>query len=220
MPRTVSPGFSSARNTAWLAGAPACGCTLAKPHPNSRLARVDRQPLGDVDELAAAVIAPPRIALGIFVGQHRALRFEHRARDDVLAGDQLDLRLLAATLAVDRRGDFRVGGGQGIGKKAGAALGGRPDSRGNRQDSTSCRRRTRHAQRRFADTYHMSGSIVSRATRHRVSIAQLRAAAISTRASKSATKPVQHWRIRPRSRRAQADPAVVERRVKSSRAAC
>ena len=57
---------------------------------------LDRQPLGDVDELAAAVIALARQAFGIFVGQHRALRFQHRARDDVLRGDQLDLVALAA----------------------------------------------------------------------------------------------------------------------------
>ena len=55
------------------------------------LGALDRQRLGDVDELAAAVIAPARIALGVFVGQHRALRLEHGAADDVLGGDQLDL---------------------------------------------------------------------------------------------------------------------------------
>ena len=95
MPRIVSPGCSSARNTAWLACAPECGWTLAKPQSNRRLARSIASALGDVDELAAAVIAPAGIALGVFVGQHRALRLEHGARDDVLAGDQLDLRLLA-----------------------------------------------------------------------------------------------------------------------------
>ncbi len=70
---------------------------------------LDRQPLGDVDELAAAVIALARQAFGIFVGQHRALRFQHRARDDVLRGDELDLVALAAELEPDRLGDLRVG---------------------------------------------------------------------------------------------------------------
>ena len=35
----VSPGCSSARNTAWLACAPLCGCTLAKLQPNSFVTR-------------------------------------------------------------------------------------------------------------------------------------------------------------------------------------
>jgi len=68
------------------------------------------------------------------------LRFEHRARDDVLAGDQLDLRLLAAKLARDRSGDLRVGGGQGSCEEAGIGLDFIPDGRGYCQDSTSCER--------------------------------------------------------------------------------
>ena len=35
----VSPGCSSARNTAWFIWLPEFGCTLAKPAPNSFLAR-------------------------------------------------------------------------------------------------------------------------------------------------------------------------------------
>ncbi|MND03093.1 hypothetical protein D3C83_227540 [compost metagenome] len=35
----VSPGLSSAMNTAWLAWAPECGWTLAKAQSNSFLAR-------------------------------------------------------------------------------------------------------------------------------------------------------------------------------------
>ncbi len=65
----------------------------------------DRQGLGDVDELAAAVIALARQALGIFVGQHRALRFQHGARHDVFRGDQFDLVALAAEFLADHVGD-------------------------------------------------------------------------------------------------------------------
>ena len=39
-----------------------------------RLQPVDRQLLDDVDVLAAAVVATPRVALGVLVGQDRALR--------------------------------------------------------------------------------------------------------------------------------------------------
>ena len=95
----VSPGCSSARNTAWFIWLPEFGCTLAKLRAEQLLGALDRQRLGDVDELAAAVVALARIALGVLVGHHRALRLEHRPRDDVLGGDQLDLVLLAAEFA-------------------------------------------------------------------------------------------------------------------------
>ena len=62
---------------------------------------IDGELLGLVDLLAAAVVAPAGIALGIFVGQHRARGLEHGARDDVLRGDQLDLLALAVQLALD-----------------------------------------------------------------------------------------------------------------------
>ena len=41
---------------------------------------LERQLLGDVDELAAAVVALARQALGVLVGHHRAQRLEHRRR--------------------------------------------------------------------------------------------------------------------------------------------
>ena len=108
----VSPGFISAMNTAWLAWLPEFGCTLANLQSNSRLARSIARFLGDVDELAAAVIAPARIALGIFVGHHRALRFEHGAGDDVFGGDQLDFVALAAEFELDGAGDLRIAVGE------------------------------------------------------------------------------------------------------------
>ena len=71
------------------------------------LGALDRQRLGDVDPFAAAVVARARIALGVLVGHHRALRFQHRAADDVFRGDQLDLMALTAEFALDGGGDFR-----------------------------------------------------------------------------------------------------------------
>jgi len=96
---------------------------IGKAAAEEALRSVDRQPLGDIDKAAAAVIAAPGIALGIFVGQHRALRFKDCARDDVFAGNQFDLRLLTPAFAVDRRGEFRVGGTKRIREKAGVAPG-------------------------------------------------------------------------------------------------
>ena len=84
---------------------------------------LDRQVLGDVDELAAAVVAPARIALGVLVGQHRALGLEHGAADDVLGGDQLDLVALAAELVGDRGGELGVAVGERLGEEAGGGRG-------------------------------------------------------------------------------------------------
>ncbi len=78
---------------------------------------VDRQLLDLIDEFATAVIAPARIAFGVFVGQHRALRFEHGARHDVLGCDELDLILLTPELAADRGRDIGIGLGQRRGEK-------------------------------------------------------------------------------------------------------
>ena len=82
------------------------------------LGALDGQGLDRVRRPAALVIAPPRIAFGIFVGQHRALRLEHRAADDIFRGDQLDLVLLALEFGADRVGDRRVGVAQPAGEKA------------------------------------------------------------------------------------------------------
>ena len=67
---------------------------------------------GDVLDLihigTAAVIALARQTLGILVGQHRAHRSHHGRRNDVLAGDQLDVLPLAGQLAAHRRSQLRV----------------------------------------------------------------------------------------------------------------
>ena len=61
-----------------------------------------RELLGDVHELAAAVVALARQALRVLVGEPRALRLHHGAERVVLARDQLDLVVLPATLALHR----------------------------------------------------------------------------------------------------------------------
>jgi len=70
---------------------------------------LDCQILGNIDILAAAIIAASRIAFGVFVGHDRPLRFQNGARDDVLRGDQFDLVLLAAQFQIDRPDQIRVG---------------------------------------------------------------------------------------------------------------
>ncbi len=69
---------------------------------------VARNVLDDVDVLAPAVVAASRIALGIFVSQHTALRLEHRARHKILRRDHLQGVALPGKLAVHRRGDIGI----------------------------------------------------------------------------------------------------------------
>jgi hypothetical protein len=72
----------------------------------------DGQVLGDVDVLAAAVVAAARVALGILVRQDRALGFEHGAGGEVLGGDHLEgVALPGQFIAQDRR-NLRVDLGQ------------------------------------------------------------------------------------------------------------
>ena len=70
---------------------------------------VDGQLLGHVHVLAAAVVALARVALGVLVGQLRALRGHHRGRGVVFAGDQLDVGLLAGVLGLDGGPQLGVG---------------------------------------------------------------------------------------------------------------
>ncbi len=69
----------------------------------------DRQTLGDIHPMAAAIIAQTGKAFGIFIGQHRALGLKHRARDNVLRGDELDLEILAREFTRHRGREFRIG---------------------------------------------------------------------------------------------------------------
>ena len=83
------------------------------------LGAVDRDRFRDVDELAAAVVAPTRIAFGILVREAGALRFQHGARHDVLGRDQLDLVLLAIELLADRAEHLGIALGQAGSEEAG-----------------------------------------------------------------------------------------------------
>ena len=68
----------------------------------------DGELLGPVDDLAAAVVAPARIALGVLVGEHRADRLEHGLGDEVLRRDQLEVARLPLGLRPDDLGDVGI----------------------------------------------------------------------------------------------------------------
>jgi hypothetical protein len=56
----------------------------------------DSQALGNIDKLAATVVALAGIAFGVFVGQDRTLSLQDPRTGVVLRGDQLDVFFLAA----------------------------------------------------------------------------------------------------------------------------
>ena len=77
------------------------------------LGAVDGKLFNDIHVLAAAVVAFAGIALGIFVGQLRALSLHHWPRDIILGGNQFDVIFLAAVLSLDGGPQFGVGLGEG-----------------------------------------------------------------------------------------------------------
>ena len=79
---------------------------------------VARELLDLVDDLAAAVVALARVALGVLVRRHRADRLEHARPGEVLGGDQLDLAALAVELAAEQLGDLGVDLGEPGGRGA------------------------------------------------------------------------------------------------------
>ncbi len=76
------------------------------------LGPVDRQLLDLIRRRAALIVALARIALCIFVGEDAALSFQHRLRDDIFRGDQLNLVLLALQFLGDASEDRRICIGQ------------------------------------------------------------------------------------------------------------
>jgi hypothetical protein len=78
------------------------------------LQAVDGQLLGDVDVLAATVIALARITFGVLVGQLRTLRGHHRVAHIVLGSDQLDMLFLTPILVLDDLPDLGIHFRQGV----------------------------------------------------------------------------------------------------------
>ena len=83
----------------------------------------DRGALGDVDELAAAVVALARIAFRVLVGQHRPGGLEHRLADEVFRRDQLEPAVLAVTFVLQNGGDLGIGLGESAPHRRGRGVG-------------------------------------------------------------------------------------------------
>ena len=70
------------------------------------------QVLHDVGILAAAVVAAPRIALGVFIGEDRPGSLQHCFGDKVFAGNHLQPLVLAEGFLVNGGGNFGIGLGE------------------------------------------------------------------------------------------------------------
>src|SRR3989442_5574348 len=68
----------------------------------------DGEVLGNVHDLAAAVVALARIALGVLGGHHRARSLQHGLGAEVLGSDQLEVARLADGLVPDGPGDLGI----------------------------------------------------------------------------------------------------------------
>ena len=107
MPRTVSPGLSSRQVHGHVGLRARVRLHVGVLGAEQGLGACDGERLGHVHELAAAVVAPARVALGVLVRHHRAHRLEHGVADEVLRRDQLEATVLAVDLVGDRLGDLR-----------------------------------------------------------------------------------------------------------------
>ena len=88
---------------------PRVGLDVGEGGAEQLLGTVDGQLLDHVDVLAAAVVAPPRVALGVLVRRDTADRLQDGARYEVLRRDHLERVPLACELAGECGGDVRPG---------------------------------------------------------------------------------------------------------------
>ena len=72
----------------------------------------DGKRLGDIDELAATVVASARVALRVLVRHDRTGRFEHRPAHEVLGCDELESVSLTMGFVRDRGGNLGIGIGE------------------------------------------------------------------------------------------------------------
>ena len=84
----------------------------------NRLGAVNGELFHDIHVFAAAVVTPARIALGIFIRQHRALGLQDRTRDNIFRGNELYLALLALQLVRQRCKHFWIPIHAILGKKS------------------------------------------------------------------------------------------------------
>src|SRR5215469_11851119 len=73
------------------------------------------QVLDDIGELAATVVTLAGVAFSVLVGEHAACGFQYGLGGEVLAGDQLELAVLACHFVLDGVIDLGIDLGKGAG---------------------------------------------------------------------------------------------------------
>ena len=106
---TVSPGVGEGQVDRQVGGRARVGLHVGVVDPEHGLGALDRQRLDLVDHLLALVVALARVALGVFVRQHRAGGLENGLRDVVFRCDEPTLSAWSCLFGAHERGDFRVG---------------------------------------------------------------------------------------------------------------
>ena len=102
---------------AWL---PLCGWTLAWSAPKSFASPGRWRVARPTSMFSQPPYQPAGIALGVFIGEARALGLHHGAAGEVLGGDEFDVLELACSSASIAAEDFGVGFGELGGGAAGA----------------------------------------------------------------------------------------------------
>ena len=108
MPRNVSPGSQHREVDGHVGLRARVRLDVGVIGAEELLGAIARDVLDDVDLLAATVVALAGKPLGVLVGEHGTGGLEHRQRDEVLGGDQLDGAALASELGVDGGRDLGV----------------------------------------------------------------------------------------------------------------
>ena len=104
----MSPGCKQAEVDRHVRRGPGVRLHVRVVGAEQGLGPVDRKLLDLVDDLAAAVVAPARIPLGVLVRRHGADRLEDGRPREVLGGDQLDLVALALDFPAQQSCDLGV----------------------------------------------------------------------------------------------------------------
>jgi hypothetical protein len=83
----VSPGCSRGEHRGGICLCTGVGLHVRDPGAEQRLDPIDGELLDDVDVLAAAVVSPTWVTLGVFVGQDRALGLHEMPAEPALVAD-------------------------------------------------------------------------------------------------------------------------------------
>ncbi len=107
-PSTTSPGLSNGEIDGRIRLGPGVRLDIDVLGAEKLFGAVAGEVFGDIDELAAAIVAAAGVAFGVFIGQHAAHALHDGGAGVVFAGDHFQALALALDFAGDGRPDFGV----------------------------------------------------------------------------------------------------------------